>query len=77
MGETVVIAIPSQELTLTASVAATARPTRSSSRTRTARRITLIMKKDGSVWKIDVAETERPSAAASRRQRGSGAARAP
>lgn len=63
VGDTIVITIPSQELTMTASIAKTpanavllADPTGQST--------TLIMKKDGNVWKIDVAETEKASAAA-------------
>jgi hypothetical protein len=63
VGNTVLITIPSQELTMTASIAKTpanavtlAAPTGQST--------TLIMKKDGSVWKIDVVETEKASAAA-------------
>lgn len=62
-GDTVIITVPSQELTLTVSAAATpanavkvADPSGKSE--------TLIMKKDGSVWKIDVAETQKASAAA-------------
>ncbi len=69
VGDTIVITIPSQELTMTASIAKTpanavllAAPTGQST--------TLIMKKDGNVWKIDVAETEKASAAAARRFRG-------
>jgi hypothetical protein len=63
VGDTIVITIPSQELTMTASIAKTpanavllAAPSGQST--------TLIMKKDGKVWKIDVAETEKASAAA-------------
>ena len=61
VGDTVVISIPSQELTLTASVAtATANAVKLSDPN--GQSITLIMKKDGSVWKIDVAETQKASA---------------
>jgi hypothetical protein len=63
VGDTMVITIPSQELTMTASAAKTpanavvvSAPTGQST--------TLIMKKDGSVWKIDVVETEKANAAA-------------
>ncbi len=62
VGDTIVITIPSQELTMTASAAKTpvnavvvSAPTGQST--------TLIMKKDGSVWKIDVVETEKANAA--------------
>ncbi|MEI7814001.1 MAG: hypothetical protein WCJ13_04335 [Coriobacteriia bacterium] len=62
VGDTVLITVPSQELTLTASVAKTpanavlvADPSGQGE--------TLIMKKDGGVWKIDFAETQKASAA--------------
>ncbi len=61
VGETVVITIPSQELTLTASVA-TASVNAVKLSDPNGQSITLIMKKDGDVWKIDVAETQRVSA---------------
>jgi hypothetical protein len=63
VGSTIVITIPSQELTMTASVPKTpANAVLVSAPTGQA--TTLIMKKDGNVWKIDVAETEKASAAA-------------
>jgi hypothetical protein len=62
VGDTGIITIPSQELTLTVSAAKTpanavtvADPSGQSE--------TLIMKKDGNVWKIDVAETQKAAAA--------------
>jgi len=62
VGDTVLITVPSQELTLTASVAKTpanavlvADPSGQGE--------TLIMKNDGGVWKIDFAETQKASAA--------------
>ncbi len=61
VGETVVITIPSQELTLTASVS-TASVNAVKLSDPNGQSITLIMKKDGSAWKIDVAETQRVSA---------------
>ena len=63
VGNTIVITIPSQELTMTVSVAESpANAVKISNPSGQA--TTLIMKKDGSVWKIDVAETEKASAAA-------------
>jgi hypothetical protein len=59
--DTVVIAIPSQELTLTASVA-TASVNAVKLSDPNGQTITLIMKKDGSVWKIDVGETQKAGA---------------
>jgi hypothetical protein len=63
VADTVVISIPSQELTLTASVA-TASVNAVKLSDPNGQTITLIMKKDGSAWKIDVAETQKASAAA-------------
>jgi hypothetical protein len=62
-GSTMVITIPSQEITMTASVAKT--PTNAILVSApSGQATTLIMKKDGGVWKIDVVETEKVNAAA-------------
>lgn len=62
VGETVVIAVPSQELTLTVS-AATSTPNAVTMTGPGGQSDTLIMKKDGGAWKIDVSETEKNRAA--------------
>lgn len=62
-GDKVIIAVPSQELTLTASMAATP-PNAVLVSDPSGQGNVLVMKKEGSVWKIDVAETEKAAAAA-------------
>ena len=62
-GATIVITIPSQELTMTASVAKTPENAILVS-SPSGQATTLVMKKDGNAWKIDVVETEKAGAAA-------------
>ena len=63
VGDTIVITIPSQELTMTLS-AAKSPANAVSIAAPNGQSTTLIMKKDGNVWKIDVVETEKAAAAA-------------
>ena len=62
VGSTVVITVPSQELTLTVTAAKTP-PNTVTVAAPNGQGETLVMKKDGKVWKIDVAETQKASAA--------------
>jgi hypothetical protein len=63
VGDTIVISIPSQELTMTAAVA-TSTPNAIWVSAPNGQGTTLVMKKDANVWKIDVVETEKVGAAA-------------
>lgn len=78
VGDTVVITIPSQSTTLTASIAKS--PPNAvliSDGSGQGQAQTLIMKKDGDVWKIDVAETEKASKAAAPSGQGAPSGQAP
>ena len=72
VGETIVISVPSQELTLTLSAAKTP-PNAVTMSAPGGQTDTLIMKKDGGVWKIDVAETEKLRQAQAPQPTGQGA----
>jgi len=63
VGNTIVIAIPSQELTMTASVS-TSTVNGVWVSAPNGQGTTLVMKKEANVWKIDVVETEKAGAAA-------------
>ena len=72
VGDTLIITVPSQELTLTLSAAAS--PANAVTMTGPGGQAdTLIMKKDGGVWKIDVAETEKAREAQAPQPTGQGA----
>jgi len=67
VGDTVVISVPSQELTITVTSAKT--PANAVTMTGPGGQSDiLIMKKDGGVWKIDVAETEKARVARASQQ---------